>query len=396
MRTLVGRTSILATLTSIALLLTACAAPATTPTTTSSPKPSATPSASAAPVLPTVAGYPVGEFPAVPLFALPDLSMLDAAQSAVSLDLADKLSQYPGLEVSNAHCDASGSYLSSTSSMVLYGDGSGTFTDPEGTVVNYGDGSGVTSIGGTTIVNYGDGSGTFDNGTTSVVNYGDGSGNYSRPTVDIVIYGDGSGNRTTATSSLINYGDGGGTYTAGDVSIINYGDGSGTYSDKDISIVNYGDGTGLVDGTPIDVEPIADVPPIGSFPPIGAIQPLDACGTVITLSDSVLFDFDKSELRPEASAIVQALAAAMNGAAAPGALVTGHTDSVGENDYNQTLSEARADAVVDALEAAGVTSTLTAEGRGEAEPVAPNEVDGQDYPAGRQLNRRVEIVIPAF
>jgi len=86
----------------------------------------------------------------------------------------------------------------------------------------------------------------------------------------------------------------------------------------------------------------------------------------------------------------------MDGAGAPGAIVTGHTDSVGENDYNQTLSEARADAVVEALRTAGVSSTLTAEGRGEAEPVAPNEVDGQDYPAGRQLNRRVEIVIPAF
>lgn len=359
---------------STALLVTACAAPAPT----AAPQ-TATPTPSPTPTVATVPGYPAGEFPPVPLFSLPDLSMLDAAQSQVSLDLAQKLAQYPGLEVSNAHCDASGSYLSSTSSMVLYGDGSGTFTDANGSSVNYGDGSGVTSIGGTTIVNY-----------------GDGSGSYTSPTVSVVVYGDGSGNRTTATSSIVNYGDGGGVYTAGDVSIVNYGDGSGSYTDASISITNYGDGTGLVDGTPITVEPIADVPPIGSFPPIGAIQPLDACGTVITLSDSVLFDFDKSDLRPEASAILDALATAMEGAGAPGAIVTGHTDSIGDTGYNQSLSEARAEAVVDALEAAGVTSSLTAEGRGETEPVAPNEVDGQDYPAGRQLNRRVEIIIPAF
>jgi len=325
MRKHAARTLGLVTIASVSLLTTACAAPAPAPASVPS---SATPTPSPTPSLPTVAGYPVGEFPAVPLFAIPDLSMLDAEQSAVSLGLAEKLSQYPGLEVSNAHCDASGAFLSSTSSMVLYGDGSGTFTDPDGSAVNYGDGSGVTSIGGTTIVNY--------------------------------------------------------------------GDGSGTYTDDEISIVNYGDGTGLVDGAAVTVDPIAAVPPIGSFPPIGALQPLDACGTVVTLSDSVLFDFDKSDLRAEASAILQQLATAMQEVAAPAAIVTGHTDSVGDDDYNQTLSEARAEAVVGALVAAGVTSELTAEGRGESEPVAPNETNGQDYPAGRQLNRRVEIIIPAF
>lgn len=373
------------------ITMTACASP--TPITAA---PTTTPSSSPVPSVATVAGYPVGEFPPVPLFSLPDLSMLDAAQSTVSLSLAEKLAEYPGLEVSNAHCDAGGSYLSSTSSMVLYGDGSGTFTDADGSSVNYGDGSGVSSIGGVTIVNYGDGSGSFDNGTTSVVNYGDGSGNYTDPSVSVIVYGDGSGNRTTATSSLINYGDGGGVYTAGDVSIINYGDGSGSYTDGEISITNYGDGTGLVNGKAITVDPLAEVPPIGSFPPIESLQPLDACGTVVTLSDSVLFDFDKSEVRAEAAVILSDLAAAMEGAGAPGAIVTGHTDAIGDEDYNQTLSEARAEAVVEALVNAGVTSTLTAEGRGELEPVAPNEVNGQDYPAGRQLNRRVEIIIPAF
>ncbi|WP_460802557.1 OmpA family protein [Microbacterium sp. GXF6406] len=77
------------------------------------------------------------------------------------------------------------------------------------------------------------------------------------------------------------------------------------------------------------------------------------------------------------------------------ATVSGHTDAIGSDDENQTLSEQRAASVVAALEKAGVPSDLTAEGYGESLPVAANEIDGRDNPAGRQLNRRVEIFIPA-
>ena len=51
--------------------------------------------------------------------------------------------------------------------------------------------------------------------------------------------------------------------------------------------------------------------------------------------------------------------------------------------------------MVAALQKAGVSTGLTAEGYGESRPVAANEIDGKDNPAGRQLNRRVEIFIPA-
>ena len=61
------------------------------------------------------------------------------------------------------------------------------------------------------------------------------------------------------------------------------------------------------------------------------------------------------------------------------------------------LSEQRAQAVVEALKANGVSTSLDATGFGETRPVAPNEnSDGSDNPAGRQLNRRVEIFIPVF
>ena len=69
--------------------------------------------------------------------------------------------------------------------------------------------------------------------------------------------------------------------------------------------------------------------------------------------------------------------------------VEGHTDSVGSDDYNQALSERRAESVRGYLVQQGIpTTTIAAHGFGEAQPVASN-----DNAAGRQQNRRVELVV---
>ena len=74
--------------------------------------------------------------------------------------------------------------------------------------------------------------------------------------------------------------------------------------------------------------------------------------------------------------------------------VEGHTDSVGNDRYNQALSERRADAVKNWLAAHGVTSRMSTRGWGKTKPVAPNTYpNGKDNPEGRQKNRRVEIVV---
>jgi OOP family OmpA-OmpF porin len=281
-------------------------------------------------------------------------------------------------------------------SAYLYGDGSGTYTGADGSSVSYGDGSGSFTLNGVTVVNYGDGSGVYDDGTVSIVNYGDGSGTYSDADMSVQIYGDGSGTYTAGATSIVNYGDGSGNFTDADVSIVNYGDGSGTYSDADIAIVNYGDGTGLIDGHAVELEPIARVPELGVFPTLDALQPIESCGTLITFEDGVLFDFDKSDVRADAAETLDVVAEALSAYDVAEAVISGHTDSIGDDAYNQTLSEARAESVVAALEEAGVTAALTAEGYGESRPVAANEIDGADNPAGRQLNRRVEIFIPTF
>ena len=74
--------------------------------------------------------------------------------------------------------------------------------------------------------------------------------------------------------------------------------------------------------------------------------------------------------------------------------VDGHTDSKGADAYNLELSQRRAATVAKALQGDGLTAPLTIHGFGETQPVAPNTLKGADNPVGRQLNRRVELVIP--
>lgn len=210
---------------------------------------------------------------------------------------------------------------------------------------------------------------------------------------------DGTGGYTAVDddSSTVNYGDGSGTYTDGDSSIVNYGDGSGAYTGSGLSIVNYGDGTGVINGSPVEMVPLPPTGKAGSSPAIDAIRPVAACGTVITLDASVLFDFGSYDLRPEAASTLKNLATVLNRSGAPRATVAGHTDSISDPAFNQTLAENRAQSVVDALLADGVTADLTSVGYGEGMPVAPNtNEDGTDNPSGRQLNRRVEILVPTF
>jgi OOP family OmpA-OmpF porin len=340
------------------LVVTGCAA---TPAT--APKPSTTPTLPVAPAstAATVPGYDVGQFPPVPLFVLPDLSLLDSSASAFAIEVNDALDDIPGVTATPAHCDANGSVISGNGTALLYGDGSGTFTGPDGTVQNFGDGSGTSTINGVTIQNFGDGSGNYTDGEVTIQNFGDGSGNYTDGTRTVQIFGDGSGN----------------------------------YTDGDITIQNFGDGTAQVNGEQVKAEPLPVVPTLGVFPPLGTLAPLESCGTTLTFEDGVLFDFDRSDIRDDAARTLDAVADVLTELDVAQASVSGHTDAIGSDAENQTLSEDRAAAVVDGLTDRGVHTALTAEGFGESRPVAANEIDGNDNPAGRQLNRRVEIFIPA-
>lgn len=111
-------------------------------------------------------------------------------------------------------------------------------------------------------------------------------------------------------------------------------------------------------------------------------------GLVITLGD-VLFNTNKAQLKSGGMHNVQKLAAFLNQYPQHKVLVEGHTDSTGSDSYNLELSDRRANAVRTALIDKGVSSDrIATRGYGEAYPVA-----GNDTAAGRQLNRRVEIIL---
>jgi outer membrane protein OmpA-like peptidoglycan-associated protein len=113
-----------------------------------------------------------------------------------------------------------------------------------------------------------------------------------------------------------------------------------------------------------------------------------ARGLIVNLSD-VLFDFDKATLRPGAREKLAKIAGII--LAHPGleAQAEGHADAIGTDQYNQGLSERRAESVRSFLVQEGIKSeTITASGYGESRPVATNETA-----EGRQQNRRVELVV---
>lgn len=111
-------------------------------------------------------------------------------------------------------------------------------------------------------------------------------------------------------------------------------------------------------------------------------------GLVLTLSD-VLFDFNKAELKPGANSVVRELTNFMNEYPNRTILIEGHTDSIGSDEYNESLSRRRALSLKDALMKNGISAgRIQTVGLGEQYPVASNMNE-----AGRQQNRRVEIVV---
>ncbi|SPT50385.1 OmpA family protein [Actinomadura madurae] len=110
----------------------------------------------------------------------------------------------------------------------------------------------------------------------------------------------------------------------------------------------------------------------------------------------VLFDFGKADIKPAAAAELTEIAESI-GKEVPGGApiqVDGHTDAKGDTASNQSLSERRAQAIVEWLAAKGGIdrSRLKATGYGETKPAHPNtRPDGSDDPAGRAKNRRVVI-----
>jgi outer membrane protein OmpA-like peptidoglycan-associated protein len=113
-----------------------------------------------------------------------------------------------------------------------------------------------------------------------------------------------------------------------------------------------------------------------------------ARGLIVSMPD-VLFDFNKYTLKPEARERLARISGIVLAYPDLRLEIDGYTDSIGSDEYNQTLSDKRAEAVRDYIVTSGVSmNNVVAHGMGKADPVADNTTA-----AGRQLNRRVEMIV---
>lgn len=114
-------------------------------------------------------------------------------------------------------------------------------------------------------------------------------------------------------------------------------------------------------------------------------------GLIVKFESGILFDVDKSDLKPTAKTNIEKLATSLKNNPDTDIMIIGHTDYTGSDSYNLGLSERRAESVKAYTMANGISgSRLTTVGKGESEPIADNTTE-----AGRAQNRRVEIVIVA-
>ena len=134
------------------------------------------------------------------------------------------------------------------------------------------------------------------------------------------------------------------------------------------------------------VTPPPPPPPVPAPKPVPKPKPVAA---KVTFAADVLFDFDKSVIKPEGRSRLDDLAAKVTAINLEVVIAIGHTDSIGSDAYNQKLSVRRAEAVKAYLVSKGIASNrIYTEGKGEKQPVASNKTRD-----GRQKNRRVEVEI---
>lgn len=114
-------------------------------------------------------------------------------------------------------------------------------------------------------------------------------------------------------------------------------------------------------------------------------------GIQVTFASGLLYDFDSDVVKTDARTNLRELALSLDKYPGTDVIIIGHTDAVGADDYNQRLSERRAQAAAAYLMTQGVSSSrIGTRGLGEYEPIASNDTED-----GRAANRRVEVAIYA-
>ena len=386
------------TLTCLSLLLAACGrTPPAGPAAGDAAAPAATTPASVAAAVAEVLTAGSVEFPVIPPIMVPGVVGSGPAQKRLEASMQALIDPIAGITVRPANCTTDGALVNESGFTNVDAQGNLQRISVLGVFEIGADGSGHVVSDGEVVEVAADGSGSIVNDAGVFEVRANGSGTYVGEFGNIELDGKGGGTWIGEFGSIENRGDGSGRWVGEEGSIEINADGSGSWIGGPHGIVeNRGDGTGTVGAVEKEVAmaPLPPLPPAGRFPLLDTFKPSGApCGFVITLNDKVLFDFDKADIRADAGQVLDTLAKALGTVQAGTLEVRGHTDAKGSDAYNQDLSERRARAVVAALQQRGAAMEATAQGYGESQPVAPNEVDGKDNPGGRQLNRRVEIFV---
>ena len=379
------------------LALSACSAESEQASTANN-TPAASAVSASAPSVPTAAVLPI---PRIPEITIPDFIGVTQQQLQFEQAMPAQLKTVAGIKVYPARCDNQ-QLISSNGSLTQYSADNATQISDKGVVSIHQDGSGTSTNDRLTLEVQADGSGSLvakgasddDTGITLNVN-ADGSGTYVGPEGTISVDGKGGGTWVGKWGNITIHADGSGSWTGDNDVVEIQANGAGTWVGSQMQ-TNHGDGTGTVgpEEKATQMAPWPLAPKVGKLPLLNKLSmPGQVCGYVISLDDQVLFDFDQATIRPDASNILTELANALKQITASAIEIRGHTDSKGSDEYNQTLSENRALAVLNALQQQAQFSHIEAHGYGESKPVAPNEVDGKDSPSNRQLNRRVEIFV---
>ena len=350
-----------------------------------------------------VPGYALGEIPAISIPEIPNLSVSENPDAKITLDMAKKISSVPGITISPVKVEDS-NIVGGSYSMQIGKNGDGQYRDKNKSVQTDGNGAGQYEDDKVTIQRDEDGAGQYINKVTGVTLQvdKDGAGQYidEKNDLSIQVDKDGTGLYTDKKNNVTIYvNENDVRYVSTDIEMVNNGDGSGTYTDKSKNLVIENDGKGKAkitfngQTTEVDAKPLEKPGKLAKLEMVPPVPSIEANSLLITLDSAVLFDVDKYDVRvhPEAEEVLKNLAIVLKEMDVKNFEIDGHTDSDGSDEYNQVLSEKRANSVKNFLVSQGVTAEITTKGYGESKPVASN-----DTAEGKQKNRRVEIIIPTI
>ena len=350
-----------------------------------------------------IPGYALGEIPAISIPEIPNLSVSENPDAKITLDMAKKISSVPGITISPVKVEDS-NIVGGSYSMQIGKNGDGQYSDKNKSVQTDGNGAGQYEDDKVTIQRDEDGAGQYINKVTGVTLQvdKDGAGQYidEKNDLSIQVNKDGTGlytNKKNNVTIYVNENDV--RYVSTDIEMVNNGDGSGTYTDKSKNLVIENDGKGKAkitfngQTTEVDAKPLEKPGKLAKLEMVPPVPSIEANSLLIALDSAVLFDVDKYDVRvhPEAEEVLKNLAIVLKEMDVKNFEIDGHTDSDGSDEYNQVLSEKRANSVKNFLVSQGVTAEITTKGYGESKPVASN-----DTAEGKQKNRRVEIIIPTI